>query len=170
LMYRTVMPTIIRMMNVTTRILLFSRLDKNLLLAGLNFWQQQLVTLSKIDNLAINFNQLWQGANCNVAFLSYLAKQYSDPYLPPSASLNQRRQIIKDSFTTHQIFGTKKALAAAVAPFTRLSRLDEWFTTGGNPATFALELTITQNGLNAASLTELDILPTLKGGYFYRVR
>lgn len=105
--------------------------------------------------LDVDIRHLWDPSKCPVHWLPFLAWQYSVDRWDENWSEQTKRKIISDSYVTHKIKGTIKAIKRAVEPFGYVIRINEWFNTGGEPGTFSLEIGVLNQGITEEDYLEL---------------
>jgi len=105
--------------------------------------------------LNVDLRFLWNPYLCPVSWLPFLAWQYSVDRWDENWPEQTKRKVIADSFLTHKLKGTIKAIKRAVEPFGYIIRINEWFNTGNEPGTFSLEIGILDEGITEDDYTEL---------------
>lgn len=105
--------------------------------------------------LNVDLRFLWDPHLCPVNWLPFLAWQYSVDRWDENWTEQTKRKVIVDSFLTHKLKGTIKAIKRAVEPFGYVIRIDEWFNTYNDPGTFSLEIGVLNQGITESDYIEL---------------
>jgi phage tail P2-like protein len=105
--------------------------------------------------LNVDLRFLWDPSLCPVNWLPFLAWQYSVDRWDENWTEQVKRKVIADSFLTHKLKGTIKAIKRAVEPFGYIIRINEWFNTNNEAGTFSLEIDILDKGITEDDYTEL---------------
>lgn len=83
--------------------------------------------------------------------LDILAHDFKVDWWDYSYTVEQKRQILKDSFMVHKRLGTKKAVETAISAVYPDTKVLEWFEYGGEPYTFRLNIDATNISIDSAS-------------------
>ena len=75
--------------------------------------------------------------------LDILAYDFKVDWWDPNYTLEEKRQILKDSWRVHKTLGTKAAVVRAISAVYRNSEVREWFEYGGEPYHFKLSIDLT---------------------------
>lgn len=97
----------------------------------------------------------------SVAELDELAWELNIPWYDASASIQVKREVIKNSDIVHQTLGTKWAVENVIATYFGDGSIEEWFEYGGEPGHFRV---LSSNpSLNNERLTDfLTLLDKIK--------
>lgn len=87
-----------------------------------------------------------------------LAWQFHVDFYDYTMTLNQKRELVKQSKILHKIKGTPAAVERAATTVFGKSKLKEWYEYGGKPYFFGIDLDITESGVDEKSLEKLEML------------
>ncbi len=82
------------------------------------------------------------------ALLDILAHDFKVDWWDYNYSLAEKRRTLKDSWNVHRTLGTKGAVEKAISAIYPDTKVEEWFTYGGDPYHFKLQIDITYEGVN----------------------
>lgn len=105
--------------------------------------------------LDVDVRFLWDPYLCPVNWLPFLAWQYSVDRWDENWAEKTKRKVIADSYFTHKIKGTIKAIKRAIEPFGYIICINEWFKTDSQPGTFSLEIGVLNQGITEEDYIEL---------------
>ncbi|UXY16725.1 phage tail protein I [Chitiniphilus purpureus] len=113
-----------------------------------------------LDRVPLPFRTLWNPDTCPAPLLPYLAWAFSVDRWDASWSEATKRQVIRDAFYVHQHKGTIGALRRVVEPFGYDLTVIEWWQMepAGEPGTFALEVSVLDEGISPELYAELERL------------
>lgn len=77
--------------------------------------------------------------------LDILAYDFKVDWWDQNFTLEEKRQVFKDSWYVHQHLGTKAAVETAIRAIYPLTQVEEWFEYGGEPYHFRLNIDITSD-------------------------
>ncbi|MDF2984875.1 MAG: phage tail protein [Eubacterium sp.] len=80
--------------------------------------------------------------------LDILAYDFKVDWWDYNYSLEEKRKTLKDSWNVHRTLGTKGAVEKAISAIYPDTKVEEWFTYGGDPYHFKLLLDATYEGVN----------------------
>lgn len=115
---------------------------------------------AEIDNIPVPLRDLWNPDKCPVAFLPFLAWQFSVDRWDANWSVATKRSVIKAAFFVHKKKGTIGALRRVVEPLGFLIRVLEWWQTTppGPRGTFRLDIGVLDTGITEEMYQELERL------------
>jgi len=127
----------------------------SLLPANASDLERKLEQALKLD-LPCDIAKLWHPDVCPSEFLPALAKQYGSPYFDQDWDETTKRKIIKASFVTFKIRGTRKSLIDALAPFGKVLEINEWFNEqGAKTGTFSIRFALSNQGMNEDAYNQI---------------
>lgn len=98
--------------------------------------------------------------------LDILAYDFRVDWWDPNYSLDEKRQIMKDSFHVHRRVGTKAAVVRAISVIYKDTDIEEWFEYDGDPYHFRLLIDATYDGADPVKhqrvLDRLDYYKNLR--------
>lgn len=70
------------------------------------------------------------------SLLDMIAADFKIDWWRPDASVQEKRECLKNSWYVHKHLGTKSAIEKAISDFLGAGRIEEWFEYGGEPYHF----------------------------------
>ena len=83
------------------------------------------------------------------ALLDILAYDFKVDWWDPNYSLEEKRQVFKDSWYVHRHMGTKAAVERAISAIYPNTRVLEWWEYGGEPYHFKLDINVTSDHIDS---------------------
>lgn len=80
--------------------------------------------------------------------LDLLAYDFKVDWWDSEYSLDEKRQVLKDSWNVHRILGTKAAVERAISAIYPNTKVDEWFEYDGEPYHFKLLIDATYDSVD----------------------
>lgn len=100
---------------------------------------------SEIDLLRI-YPDIWR---LDSALLDILAYDFKVDWWDADYSVDQKRQVLYDSFLVHRRLGTRWAVETALSAVMPGAVAEEWFEYGGDPYHFRIKCNIPESGMTA---------------------
>lgn len=113
---------------------------------------------TRITDIPVDLNTLWSPDTCPVHLLPYLAWAFSVDRWDRNWPEETKRQVIREAWLIHRHKGTISALRRAIEPLGYLVRVSEWWEFDGEPGTFHLVVSTSEQSITDEMYQELERL------------
>jgi len=103
-----------------------------------------------LDHIDCPINTLTNPWTCPESVLPYLAWAFSVDFWDPAWPLETKRRVVANAWEAHAYKGTVHGLETALANLGHATMVAEWFSYGGDPAKFKIDIELKDRGLSEA--------------------